>query len=377
MAGTTDWIVAVKQSAAWGTALAVGADDGIKITSETMSSGIPEPIKDENVGDALSGGTLQGNVTAEGTIVAPVRYKGPTSGLLMALLMGNSGAGGASGIPEVIEVATTFLHHMLFQNSNTGLFYTMVMDKGLNGADLPWEWPSVKLGQTEFGHADGKVMITPTNMARSVERASSINGDAQIALVTHVTEADLAIFNQITVFLQEITGAEDNADANDEILVTDAKMTINRNLSGDHESGSNAGYISEPETGGMPTAQMELTIADYKDNVDALIKVSQIIQPCRLPKIYKASLIWTGCEIPGTTQSDTFFMRFDIPAMTLADAPVNASGPGSKVPATLTFDINTPQVDTLPNGTDWAWVVAGDTPFRYQLQNDLASAILL
>ena len=64
MAGTTEWSVARKKAAAWGTAVAVAAGDGVLIASESLGPGVPDPIKDENVGDSLTGGTYQGDMVA-------------------------------------------------------------------------------------------------------------------------------------------------------------------------------------------------------------------------------------------------------------------------------------------------------------------------
>ena len=90
MAGTTEWKVAWKKGAgAWG---AAGEDlDAVLlevlIESESMPHMMPEAIDDANVGDSLSQGVVQGNISGEGNIVVPVRYEGVE--LLLAFLMGD------------------------------------------------------------------------------------------------------------------------------------------------------------------------------------------------------------------------------------------------------------------------------------------------
>lgn len=375
MAGTPDWEVAVVQAATWGTAVAVGANTGLKIESESMSEGIPEPIKDENVGDSLSGGTYQGNVTAEGALVAPMRFLGPSGQLLMALLMGQSGDenGGASGAPEEVELGVAHAHYMYFQASNTGLFATVVIDKDL-GDDNYYEYPTAKISGIEFNHNNGKLMGTFNMIANKCERSSLTNVVAAVGAVTHVTTGRLCLFNHIEVLIAEVDGSDANLDSDDEILVSDAKIMVNRNISGDHVSGSSAGIIDEPEVAGFPEATLEFTIPDYSTALDTLIKGAQAVQDGRVPKTYKATITWTGPDIPGTASSNKFSMQFDFPALTIATAPTNAGSPGSKVPVTIGFNIVTPQA--TPGGTDWAWVTAGTIPFRFVIQNSNSAAIL-
>lgn len=372
---TVDWKAAIKKAATWGTAVSVGANDGIKLESEGLPEGIPEEIPDNNIGDVLSGGSLQGNVAIEGPIVAPMRYEGPTSMLLMALLMGqsNDGTGPGNTAPEEIDAGASYKHYMTFQSNADGLFATLMVDKNV-GANKQYLYPTVKVAQAELAHSNGKLMGNYTKIAHSLDRDPA-TGDTQMAAVTHMTDALLAIFQQVELRLTKITGSEDNLDANDEILVTDAKVTINRNISGDFESGSNAGYVGEPDINGFPEAMLEFTIKDYKAGaVATLIEEAQTIQSGRVPNVYKAELFWQGINIP--TTSTPYEMRFQFPALTVRTSPTQGGAPAQKVPVTIGMKVQTPQTATLPDGTEWSWASAGTDPFRFLVTNGQNVSIL-
>ena len=378
---TTSWEAGIKKSATWGVSTALAALHGIKLESESMPEGIPEVIADDNLGDVLSGGTLQGNVAIEGNIVAPMRYEGPTSGLIMALFQGVSNASGGptDATPEVIEAGIAFKHYMDFQPDVDGLFGTLAIDKNL-GADTQYDYTTVKVSQIELAHSNGKLMLTPTMIAHSLVRDGTVNGDAEFTALTHATDALLAIFTQFEFLITEVTGAEDNltaGEANDEIFVTEAKFTANRNISGEFESGSNAGNVGEPDINGFPEAMVEFTKQDYKSGIiDTMLTDAQTIQTGRQPKIYKVEMTWTGIEIPTTAASNTYFIKLLIPACTIITAPVNAGSPGAKVPVTMSLKLQTPAAGSLPDGTDWTWATAGGAPYRYQVQNGNALSIL-
>ena len=151
--------------------------------------------------------------------------------------------------------------------------------------------------------------------------------------------------------------------------MTQANLNINRNISGIPESGRD-GQIGEPETDGLPEATLVLSVADFNTAIDDLIDEAIKRQNCGEPKTYKATLIWEGCEITGSDKDpkNKYTLAFDIPAMQIREAPVNAPSPGARVPVELTFGLSTPT--TAPDGTDWSWVVVGSTPLRARIINE-------
>lgn len=379
---TTAWAAGIRKAAAWGTSLPLGALHGIKLESESMPEGIPEVIADDNLGDVLSGGTLQGNVAIEGTVVCPMRFEGPTSGLLMALIMGASRdevGGAGTTIPEEIEAGIVFKHYMDFQPDADGMFATLAIDKDV-GVDAQYDYTTCKVSQVELSHSNGKLINTATLIAHSLLRDGTINGDTEFAAITHATDALLMIFTQFEFLITEVTGAEGNLApgvANEEILVTEGKFTLNRNISGEFESGSNAGFVGEPDINGFPESMVEFTKQDYKsDIVNTMLTDAQTIQAGRQPKIYKCELTWTGVTIPSSSPPEPYFVKILIPACTIVTAPTNAGSPGAKVPVTMTLKVQTPAAASLPNGSDWTWATAGGAPIRLLLQNGNALSIL-
>lgn len=363
MAGTTSWLVAWKKGSTWGTAVVVAAGDGIKIVSESMSSGVPEPIMDVNVGDALAGSVMQGNFKAQGNIVQPVRYDGIER--ILAPFFGGDTKTAHAGETIVFD------HLMDFAASSTGYFGTLVFDKGM-GASHIWEYPSCKPTSLELAHADGKLQATWEFIADRCERGSPTNVNTDVAAATVPNTGSLAIFNQMTLLFKEVTGTEGNLTSGEELLVTDLKLTINRNLSGVAVSGSKAGSYDEPETDGLPEGKLEFTMPNLVAAVDNLIKAAATRQTGSVPKTYKAQITWLGNNVTGSAVPTKHSLDIKLPALTIAEAPANAGGPGAKVPVTLTFNIQTPQWTYVSgNGTDWSWVVAGTKPVRALLVNAL------
>ena len=261
MAGTITWKVGFKRSAAaWGTAQALAAGDLIKIISDSFPPGIPATIKDDNVGDALSGGNYQGDIEEhEGQIVLAPRLEGFER--LLALLMG-------SDTIVIAQAGIVFEHDMRFKASNFGLFGTLAIDKGIGalGSNVH-EYPSVKFSQLELGHEGGKAQGSLTCLFNRCERAAPVNDATEMGLITLPKDGLIALFSALTVRVTEVTGAEGNLDATDNVKVSDFRITINRNISGDVVTGSN-GEIDEPDTDGMPEAKVILTFPQYTSVVE-------------------------------------------------------------------------------------------------------------
>jgi hypothetical protein len=368
MAGSTEWIIGFVKAAAWGTAVAVGAGDILKMESESVPEGIPDPIPDDNIGDSLSGSVYQGNVSLEGVINPAARFEGNAQRLLYMLMGEHTNQAGTPGVPTELEASYYYAHQAFFQPSNTGLFGTLAIDKNV-GTDKIWEYPSAKPSQLELTHANGKCMLGCTMICDRLVRDSSVNTSAVLATVDG-TSGLLIILNHLTFMITEVTGAEGNLDSGDEINITDMKLNINRNLAGDHETGSNAGYVGEPETNGMPEANIEFTVANYNSGNDALILDAQTIQSGRLPKIYKASLVWDGHDVPGATPGNNYKFQFDFPSLVITSAPASAGSPAAKVPVTIGLKVQTPSAASMPNGSDWTAFTAGTEPFRLTTYNN-------
>jgi hypothetical protein len=363
---TTQWTVAFTKATTWRTAESVGANDGLVITQESMPEGIPEPIKDENIGDSLVRDTYQGNINAEGAFSENVRFEGFERRL--ALFMADHTATAAT--PEV-GAAT---HTLEFQPTNNGLFGTLVMDKGLGalGSAL-WEYPSLKLSQLELSHDNGRLIAAWTAMVDRCVRtvADQVNDGTSMGAVTNPTDSLMTIFQQMKVFITEVTGSEGNLDNADIVQVSALNISVNRNLEGDHVSADAndvSGVIDEPVTGGsLPSGTITMTFPQYTTAVDTLLKAAQEVQAGRQAKRYKITVVWTGPPIPGTATPTNYLFAIDIASAKIMAGPAQGQGPGQKVPVELGFDIVT--ADAAGDGTDWAWVVSGESTFRARLIN--------
>jgi hypothetical protein len=380
MSGTTEWGVAWKKKSVWGDpAPTMAAGDLLLIESESMPDMVPEAIDDASVGDALTQGSVQGNFPAtEGGLVIPVRYEGVER--ILALFMGLDTKTDAPGETS----GTARQHEMIFQDSNSGKFGSLVIDKAV-GAGGPWEYRDAKISQIALTHADGKLKLSPTLIPSRIDRSadqtnSSLSGVTAPSLVT------LALFPQLRVYLKEITGSEDNLDladdgsSADEICVTNVNFNANRQQTGLHESCSQ-GAIGEPQTDGLPTAELTLSIADYSAALDALIEAAQIPNADREPTRYKLTLRWRGGTISGSDSStgegtggkNIFMLQLDLPSVVVMSAPVNAGSPGSRASYDLGLKVVTP--NAAIDGSDWSWTAAGSKPFRFLVYNENDTAM--
>lgn len=381
MAGTTEWTVGVKKvpsGQAWGsgTVPALASGDGILIESESMPDMVPDVIADASVGDSLKQGNVQGNRSGEGSLVYPARFEGVEKWI--AWLFGDDTI---DLTPGTETAGTAVSHTMVFQDTNTGIYSAVVMRKDPSGASDTgiWEWPFNKISQLEFNHGNGKLMVTPTLIPNTVLRdAAATNGDSELDAADPPTRTLMVLFNQLTVLFKEVTGSEGNlVDPGDEIKVTNCQLTINRNLTGIPESGSE-GEVGEPETDGLPEGSLVLSIADYGvGQIDDIIKEAQTLQSGSEPKTYKVELVWWGQEITGSDASadgkdgagkHDYKLLIQLPAVQLIPTTVNAGSPGARVSVDLNFDVVTP--DVAGNGTEWTWSSAGTDPLRAIVINE-------
>jgi len=358
MADTSKWKVGIKQGANWGDAVAVGANDGVLLVSESLSEGIPEAVPDESIGMSMAGTPLQGNIKTEGNVVETVRYEGFERHL--ALFCGGD-------TPALVDGATAaHAHTMPFLASNSGKFATVAIDKAVGSL---YEYPSVKFNQLELAHDKGRLQATLSCIANRCNRASTLNTPASLAALSYPSVGLMAIFNQLKVRLHQLTGTESNLADADELLVSSAKLSLNRNLAGDYVCGSRSGEVDEPSSNGFPSGTLELTFPKHTAAVDTLIALAQTRAAGCVPPSFKASLVWTG---PVLEAAIPYSLTAMFANLTIAKAPANAGSPGAKVPVTMTFNVSAPASDGL--GSDWTWAKAGGSPAMFVVVNKNSSA---
>jgi hypothetical protein len=117
----------------WGYAHPCGANDGILITSESLSQKIEE-LLDDSLGLAFIQRTDQGKIDVAGNLEAYLRYEGLD--VALALIMGTAGD------PTIQGATAAYINSYVMADTLAALFATIAVKKK---SDKAWEFPSVKL----------------------------------------------------------------------------------------------------------------------------------------------------------------------------------------------------------------------------------------
>lgn len=331
-------LIGLKKAAAWRTALACGAGNGVLILSESFK-GTREHLEDDSAGLAFIQRTDKGKVEAGGSIEAYMRYEGLD--LAIALLMG------AAGTPAQQGATTAYTNSYTLTTNLIGLFATLAM---LKKSDKVHEYPSVKLhGFKLTGSMNAPVKLSLDGIANILELASAVNTAATMANVTYPDKGNRIIMNADTTFkINDESGAA-LADG-DKIYPSGFEFAFSRKMDPYFE----AGYedIAEPDEGGFPEATLKLDFPRYNDANHTFFTDWNAFTRKKMEIYFKGGLI-----------ESTYYYEFKIsmPNLKIDNPEAAISGPG-RIPTSLTFKLL--GTDTAPTG------MTGITkPFQVNVQN--------
>lgn len=300
-----------KKASVWETAVAVGANNGLEILTESLQSNV-ELARDESFnGSPVPYPGAAGNETVEGSLEVNLKYEDNVL-VMLAMLMGTAGTPVGAGDP--------YTHTLKLAAGNDGLFGTLVLDRGFE----VWEYANVKPTKVTLAAALADYFVKTTvdflGYSRSINTSTGTNNNTTIETVTvpYATK-ELVKPGELTVWINDNDGA-DFADG-DKFCVSEFSLEIARQSEADRTT-CTQGRQSEPVDNGFATVMGSLTVPAYEDGMRTLI------DDCQNKTVKKMKWVFDA----GTHQIEFWF-----PAVQLTNDGPSANTPG-KLPLTLNFD---------------------------------------
>ncbi len=243
---------AFKKAAAWGTAVACGAGNGIMVLPTAIKKDMSVEV-DDSVGTFFSKDGNLGTIKVEGTIPAYVRYD--SLDVLLAMFMGVAGA-------PVQQGATIAYSYTYKWKADTDGFFGTFAKYMKNYIE---EHPSMKIaGITIKGEVGKPIQVIFDVISDNKIINSTTNTLATFANVTYSEQANRALYSQGIFRMNTQSGAA-LADG-DKVYPASFELTAKRKLKGEYTggykytSGSNVQeLIDEPTNDGPPEIRLKLT----------------------------------------------------------------------------------------------------------------------
>lgn len=308
-ASGTEILAAVKKASTWGTAVSVGANNGLLLLSDNTKKTQP-PLPDESAGQAFTLTADRGNIAVAGQPAAYLRYDGLLE--ILACLFGTAGTpaqqGGTAAYKHILQLAT----------NTDGKFLTYAVDKSTQKQEAP----SVKiLGVTLSGEMGQEVRVAIDWVCDDLVIPATVN--TSFASVTYRDRGNRVLTSQ-GVFRVNAQSGAGLASPTDVVKVASFELAIRRALEGDYLTG-NAGKIDEPTPNGLPSVSLALRFPKYV----ASTWTAALAADTRL----KADITFTGALIAGAYYRS---MTFLLPHLQLDDTDTAIPGPG-KIPNPVSF----------------------------------------
>ena len=309
-----DSVIGVKKGAAWNTAVACGAGDGVLVLPHSIKKS-----RENNLDDSLGLGHSKSAdpdvISVEGSIPGYLRYEGLD--LLIALLMGATG-----GAPAQQAATTAYQQTFTFANELEGLYATVA--NLLN--TMVEEFPSVKvMGMKITGEVGKPLGFEFTVIADDLVEGSATNTVATMANVTFPENANRVLFSQGVWRLNLASGAG-LASPGDVIKPSAFELTIDRPHAGQHGAGTTQDVIDEPSAEEVPKITLKLTFPRLADNTHFVA--------WDVGAAYKGDIIFTGAEIEAPYD---YLLKLEFPNLVYQD--VDSPKDQGAVPNEVMFDV--------------------------------------
>lgn len=243
-------VAAFKKAAAWGTAVVLGAGDGLLILPPSVARA-QEKLIDNSLGLYFPQADDPGLITAAGDIPMYLRYD--SIDLLLALCMGQTG-----GAPVQQGATTAYSQAIILSDDLDGLFATWALDNNVNINEIP----SLKItGFTLSGEMGQPLQVTFNCLGYDKVYDSIINTQVTFGNVT-IPEAKNRVLMSQGVFLMNDQDGAALADPADVIGPNSFELAFTRTMEGVYSA--DAGLrINEPCNSGMPEITLKLDFPRY------------------------------------------------------------------------------------------------------------------
>lgn len=263
-------ITAFKKGSAWGTAVACGAGDGIRVMGGEMFRGQPAQLDEDSLGILYPTSCDQGATEAGGPVKGYARYDG--FDVMLAMVMGTAST------PTQLSATSAYSSWFKMKDDISGLFGTLAQKIM---SEKTYEYPSLKLyGLKHTFKKNIPSELEFTGRANKKEIASATNTYSTMASVTYPSGSDTARVIPNAGHVVWVNDASGGAlSGTDAIKPTGGEITINRPQSFNETANATA-YIDEPLDNGIPEVTVKLdfpnmSTLEWQAVVDSLANTSK------------------------------------------------------------------------------------------------------
>lgn len=306
-AGNGVTAAAFEQGTTWGTAVAVGASDGVRITSEGIVGGRP-PLERAQVGLPWGDSPDAGAEFWRGPVNGDLFYNA-NCGKFLSYVFGTSG----SPTQTPGTTGTTYLHTADLQNS-LSKFMTLVLARRTQVGDSTTKWHEYDSAMAARllvrGSGNGRVTFEMELVANNLDRDSSTNTTSATLAVTIPTTLGAVRFKD-GLFRYNAQASGALSSTTDDLGVAGFELEILRPLSVDFLTDGTTN-IAQPAEEDVCAVMLRVDIRSYDADTWKAAWIARTE--------YKADLKFTGTGLAPSGGSDPYFL-FQFPRMVVAQDP--------------------------------------------------------
>lgn len=304
------------QGATWGTATAVGANDGILALDDGGFSLVqayePYPAIDQIMPKSGDLGLIG---PCDFSPPIWLQYEMGAWGGWLTALFGTEAAGAN---------ASNAVTHVFTWADSVAKFWTVVQER----PGKIWECPSAMPYKLVIKPDGSHISAVATLRGNTIIDTSEVNTDTQVANVSYVSRANFVNFTH-GAFLMA-TGTGQLTALNDTVQLSDFEISLERAIDGQHVVGSTT--IASPIEGAIPNSQLKVTLP--RASATNVGYMTQFLAGTA----FHATLTFTGGVIANSTDANnTTQFVFGFPRLVLKGAP--DAKLEDVIKTNLTFDI--------------------------------------
>lgn len=277
--------VGAKKGSVWGTAVALGAGDGINCKNVSgFNRQQPLLIANEVDSPLAFSGALDNIKEVEPVIQTDFLYSPGRLGSLIAALLGTAGA------PTQQGATPAYKHTLQLADSNWGKFFTFAVEH----PGKIWECASAKPIEWTLKSAGGIVQSELKLRGNTIIDSSTVNMATQMDALTYDERENRVLFREQSVKMNAQSGGDVTAET--ALNCSEVEISIKRQgYDSYHPAGSYS--IVEPAEGGYPDIRVKLRFPRF-DSVNAAFFATAIAETTQKMLIKFTSAVEAGTGYP-------------------------------------------------------------------------------